>query len=148
MCAVTIPAGLAIVATSNLGGNRTFGHLISMVPPAIATVLAAHAESGPRRATWGKRRQSLEVTGPGGSTLTVGRALGRNAAKIFVPWQLGHTSAIGAAWEGFQKRDPLTVASTVTVYAVIGLYAWMGMRGSGRGVHDLIAGSRVGVAAS
>ena len=143
VCAVTVPLGVAIVTTTDLGRKPAFGHLVSMVPPAIATVLAARAESGPLRATWGKRRQGLQVTGTDGSTLTLGRALGRSAAKIFVPWQLGHTSAIGAAWEGFQKRDPLTWASTVTVYALIGVYAWMGLRGTGRGVHDLAAGSEV-----
>ncbi len=141
--AATIPLGVAIVTTTDLGRRPAFAHLISMVPPAIATVLAARAESGPLRATWGKRRQGLQVTGTDGATLTVGRALGRNAAKIFVPWQLGHASAIGAAWEGFRKRDPLTWASTVTVYTLIGLYAWTGLRGSGRGVHDLLADSEV-----
>src|SRR5699024_8842834 len=85
-------------------------------PPPPATLHHPRADSGPPRATGGKRRQGLQVTGTAGSTLTVGRALGRNAAKIFVPWQLGHASAIGAAWEGFRKRDPLTWASTVTVY--------------------------------
>src|SRR5699024_9838459 len=83
----------------------------------------------PPLARGGTRRRGLQVTGTDGSTLTVGRALGRSAAKIFVPWQLGHASAIGAAWEGFRKRDPLTWASTVTVYTLIGLYAWTGLRG-------------------
>lgn len=143
VCAVTVPFGVAIVTTTDLGRRPAFAHLVSMVPPAVATVLAARAESGPLRATWGKRRHGLQVTDTDGSTLAVGRALGRNAAKIFVPWQLGHTSTIGAMWEGFQKRDPLTWASTITVYALIGVYAWTGLRGSGRGVHDLLAGSEV-----
>src|SRR5699024_2906628 len=104
-----------------------FAHRTSMDLPVPAPVLAARADASPLRATWGKRRQGLQVTGTDGSSLTVGRALGRNAAKIFVPWQLGHASAIGAAWEGFRKRDPLTWASTVTVYTLIGLYAWTGL---------------------
>lgn len=148
VCAVTVPAGVAIATTTDLGRRPVFGHLVSMVPPAIATVLAARAESGPGRATRGKCRQGLQVSGLDGSALTVGRALGRNTAKIFVPWQLGHTSAIGAAWGGFQHRDALTYASTVTVYALIGVYAWMGLRGWGRGVHDLIADSDVVAARS
>src|SRR5690625_7659618 len=79
--AATIPLGVAIVTTTDLGRRPAFAHLISMVPPAIATVLAARAESGPLRATWGKRRQGLQVTGTDGATLTGGRALGRSEER-------------------------------------------------------------------
>lgn len=148
VAAAMIPVGIVIATSTDLARKPAFGHLISMVPPAIATVLAARAESGPHRATWGKRRQGLEVSGADGDRLTVARALGRNTAKIFVPWQLGHTSTIGGMWGGFERRDPLTYAATLAAYGVIGVYAWKGTRGSGRGVHDLIAGSHVTSAAS
>src|SRR5690625_6325110 len=55
--AATIPLGVAIVTTTDLGRRPAFAHLISMVPPAIATVLAARAESGPLRATWGRSEE-------------------------------------------------------------------------------------------
>lgn len=148
VAAAMIPVGIVIATSTDLARKPAFGHLISMVPPAIATVLAARAESGPHRATWGKRRQGLEVSGADGDRLTVARALGRNTAKIFVPWQLGHTSTIGGMWGGFERRDPLTYAATLAAYGVIGVYAWTGTRGSGRGVHDLIARSQVTSAAS
>lgn len=148
VCAAIVPLGIVIATSTDLGRKPAFAHVASMVPPAIATVLAARAESGPHRATWGKRRQGLEVSWADGAGLTIGRALARNAAKIFVPWQLGHTSAIGAASGGFERKDPLTYAATVAAYGVIGVYAWTGTRGSGRGVHDLIARSRVTSATS
>lgn len=143
VAAATVPVGVLIATTTDLGSRPLYGHLVSAVPPAIATAIAARAESGPRRATWGKRREELEVTGTNGSALSLGRALTRSTAKIFVPWQLGHIVAIGAAWGGFERRDPLTLAASVAVYGVIGLYAWTSLRGNGRGVHDLLADSRV-----
>ncbi|MGP9539903.1 RDD family protein [Brachybacterium sp. AOP43-C2-M15] len=143
VAAATLPVGVLVVTTTDLGRVPLFGHLVSTVPPAIATVLAARAEAGPHRATWGKRRQGLEVVGRDGGAMSLGEALGRNALKIFVPWQLGHLTAIGAAWGGFEERDPLTLASSIAVYTVIGVHAWTGLRGTGRGVHDLLAGSRV-----
>ena len=143
VCAAIVPVGIVIVTSTDLARKPAFGHLISMVPPAIATVLAARAESGRHRATWGKRRQGLEVTGADGERLTFARALARNTAKIFVPWQLGHTSTIGGVWGGFERKDPLTYAATVAAYGAIGVHVWRGTRGSGRGVHDLITGSEV-----
>jgi len=143
VAAALLPAGILAATTTDLGSRPWYGHLVSAIPPAIATVIAARAESGPRRATWGKRRLGLEVAGSDGAPLTFIRALARNSAKIFVPWQLGHTVAVGAAWGGFEDGDPLTLSASIAVYAVIGLYAWTTLRGSGRGVHDVVADSRV-----
>lgn len=148
VAAATVPVGILLAVTTDLGSSELFSHLISAVPPAIATVIAARAESGPRRATWGKRRQGLEVAAADGTTLTFGRALARNLTKIFVPWQLGHIVAVGAAWGGFEEGDVFTFSASFAVYAVIGLYAWTSLRGSGRGVHDLLANSRVGAVAT
>lgn len=149
IAAAMIPVGVIVATATDLGSRPWFGHLVSAVPPAIATVVAARAESGPHRATWGKRREGLEVLGPDGGALPLGPALARNAAKIFVPWQLGHTTAVGAAWGGFENGDVLTYGSSVAVYLVIGVYAWQGLRGSGSacGVHDLLAGSHVAAVA-
>ena len=143
VAASMLPLGAVIVRTTDLASRPLFGHVISVVPPVIATVVAARAESGPPRATWGKRRQGLEVVGAGGGAPTPREALVRNAAKILVPWQLGHTVAIGAAWGGFEKRDPVTCASALAVYGLIGWFAWTGLRRDGRGPHDRLAGTRV-----
>ena len=147
VAASMLPLGAVIVRTTDLASRPLFGHVISVVPPVIATVVAARAESGPRRATWGKRRQGLEVVGRDGGAPTPREALVRNAAKILVPWQLGHTVAIGAAWGGYERRDPLTLGSTVAVYALIGWFAWTGLRGDGRGPHDRLSGTHVAAVA-
>ena len=147
IAASMLPLGAVIVKTTDLASRPLFGHVISVVPPVIATVVAARAESGPSRATWGKRRQGLEVLGRDGRATTPREALVRNAAKILVPWQLGHIATISAVWGGFEKRDPVTYAGYLAVYWLIGWFAWTGLRGDGRGPHDRLAGTRVTAAA-
>jgi uncharacterized RDD family membrane protein YckC len=143
IAAATVPVGVVIATTTDLGSRPLYAHLVSIVPPVIATVVAARAESGPRRATWGKRRQGLEVVGADGGAPTPREALVRNASKILVPWQIGHMTAISAAWGGFETGDALAYGSSAAVYALIGVYAWTGLRGSGRGPHDRLAGTHV-----
>lgn len=143
IAAATVPVGVLVVTTTDLGASRTFAHLVSTVPPLVATIVAARAESGPDRATWGKRQQGLQVLGADGGALGRREALLRNTAKIVIPWQLGHVTAISAAWGGFEDGSPLTWSATIATYAVIGVYAVTVLRGSGRGPHDLLAGSHV-----
>ncbi|WP_114853596.1 RDD family protein [Brachybacterium sp. YJGR34] len=161
ICAALLPAGIATLRLTDLGSSRTYAYLISAVPPALATLVAARAESGPHGATWGKRRQGLRVVAvdaaeaAGGADgagraamvdptpLPLPRALLRSTVKIFVPWQLAHVTGIGAAWGGFERGDRVTWTATVLTYAGIGAFAVMGLRGSGRGPHDLAAGTAV-----
>ncbi|AXK46000.1 RDD family protein [Brachybacterium saurashtrense] len=148
LAAATAPVGVLLVSTTSLGESRLFAQLVSAVPPVAATLLAARAESGPHRATWGKRRQGLEVAGAGGAALPFSRALGRNTVKILVPWQLGHLTAIGAVGGGFEEGDALTYGSAVAVYAALGVVAATVLRRPGRGVHDRLVGGRVLLAAA
>ena len=104
IAAATAPVGVVLATTTELGASRLYSHLISAVPPAIATVVTARAESGPHRATWGKRRQGLTVLTVDGAPLSGGRALARSVVKVFVPWQLGHLTAVGAAWGRLRGR--------------------------------------------
>jgi uncharacterized RDD family membrane protein YckC len=60
---------------------------VTLVAP--VTVVAARLESG--RGTPGKRARRLRVVGVDGSAPGFGRALLRNALKIALPWELGHT---------------------------------------------------------
>lgn len=144
VAAATVPLGLAVNALTDLGRSRTFAYAVSAVPPVIATVIAARAESGPRRATWGKRRVGLRVEDvAGGGQLTFGRALARNSLKILVPWQAGHITTVAAIWDGFEEGDRVAYAATVLVYGLMAADALTCLRGSGRGPHDLLAGSVV-----
>ena len=78
-----------------------------------------------------------------GVRLTAGAALARNTLKILLPWQAGHVTAIAAMWGGFEDGDPVAYTSSIVVYVLITAYAVMCLRGSGRGPHDLLAGSVV-----
>ncbi len=135
-----VPVGLAALRTP-LGGNGVFVAVASCVPPLAATVVAARAEAGPTRATWGKAREGLRVEATTGS-VGFGRALARNTVKIGLPWTLGHAVVFGAVDGGFERGDPLTLASTAAVYGLGLVTVVLGTVGRGRAVHDLVAGTR------
>ncbi|WP_193106532.1 RDD family protein [Brachybacterium sp. FME24] len=150
IAAAMLPLGASVNLLTDLASHRGYAYAISAVPPAIATVIATRAESGDRRATWGKHRRGLQVvedrredSDASGTPLSASRALLRNTVKIFVPWQLAHVTGVGAAWGGFEKREPVTCSAAVLTYATIAVFAVMCLRGSGRGPHDLAAGSVV-----
>lgn len=184
IAAAMVPFGLVVNALTDLGPRRSYVSAISAIPPAIATVLAARAESGPRRATWGKHRGDLEMTAfqeqapagmsdahggvtPGSVTpgavaggavageraahgvpITFAQGLIRNTIKIFVPWQLGHLTTIGTVHGDFETMRPATVTVSALTYGLIGTFAVMCLRGSGRGPHDLAAGTVVVLSAA
>ncbi|EWS82262.1 hypothetical protein BF93_11605 [Brachybacterium phenoliresistens] len=121
----------------------------SALPPVLAACWAARAESGPHAATWGKRRESLQVAarvpgeppGPGG--ISFRRALLRSTVKIAIPWQLGHTVALGAAWGDFDTRAPATLAAAVLTYPLLGAMIGSVVLSPGLGLHDRLAATRV-----
>lgn len=146
IAAMEVPVGLASIRR---GGdtNRVWVYAASAVAPIVAAIWAARAESGPHQATLGKRRVGVHVVSAsasgGDARLSFARGLVRNVVKIAVPWQLGHTVALGASRGGFEERDPLTLASTALIYPLLGVMAWTGLRGHGRAIHDRVAGSLV-----
>lgn len=96
--AVLAVAGATLYVTGVLrslsaGAGNLVSFLVLVLP---VTVALARSESGPLEATIGKRARRLRVVDAGtGSQASFGRALLRNAAKIAVPWELGHTVAYG-----------------------------------------------------
>ncbi|MGV8978199.1 MAG: RDD family protein [Cellulomonas sp.] len=146
IAAAEVPFGLAAIRFG-WASNRAWGYAASAVAPAAAAVLAARAEAGPHQATLGKRREHLKVVRAsargGDAPISTARGLVRNVVKIAVPWQLGHMVALGASWGGFEKRDPLTLASVILVYPLLGVMAWAAWRADGRALHDRVAGTRV-----
>ncbi|MET1005641.1 MAG: RDD family protein [Propionibacteriaceae bacterium] len=142
VAAATVPFGL-VLRQQGFGQSPGFLLAVSAVPPLVATLIAAGQESGVHHATWGKRRQSLVVTTMTGQPVSFGRALVRNVVKIGIPWQLGHTVAIGAAFGGFETGDTLTLAATAVTYPLIALMIVMVARRNGRGLHDRLAGTVV-----
>jgi uncharacterized RDD family membrane protein YckC len=68
---------------------------------APATAWATWREARPRGATPGKRLLRLGVRDESTEALpSASRSLARNVIKIAVPWELGHTVALGYAYAG------------------------------------------------
>ncbi|NEE01011.1 RDD family protein [Phytoactinopolyspora halotolerans] len=141
IAAATAPLGVAM-RNAGRGRSRAFVLAVSAVPPILATLRAARQEST-SGATEGKRHYGLHVTNPHHGVPSFGRALIRNAIKIGIPWQTGHVVAVGAAFGGFERRDPLTVSAAAVTYPMIGVLAAGVAVGSGRGIHDRAARTRV-----
>ena len=142
IAALEVPLGLTLTGSA-LASDPLFLALASSVPPVAATIIAARAESGHAKATWGKRRESLRVVSIKGHPVSFARALWRNTVKIATPCTLGHVGAFGVANGGFERGDLITLTATVLVYALILATVLMGMLGSGRTLHDRMGGTRV-----
>lgn len=140
IAAATIPLGLLAVRTG-LGKSQAFVLTASAVPVAIALGYATHAEA--QGGTWGKRVFKLKVNRLGGGSVSKKRALIRNVVKIAIPWQLGHTVAISAAFGGFEQSNRTLVGITTVTCAMIGAGIWGILRSSGATLHDMAAGTQV-----
>lgn len=140
LAAATVPLGLLL----NGGGrspSRSVVLAVSAVPPLAATLLAALQET--RSGTPGQRRQGLRVVNAAGERPDLTQALIRNTAKIGLPWQLGHVVAIGSSFGGFERHDPLTLGAAALVYPELAVSLATAATGSGRALHDRLAGTRV-----
>ena len=142
LAATMVPVGF-IAQKKGWGTSRSFVLAVSAVPPLLATVLAARAEAGPSDSTAGKQRYDLRVEDIHGGSLSFGRAALRNVLKIGLPWQLGHTVAVGAAFGGFEQRDAWTIGATVATYTLLGAMVGSAAFGNGVAIHDRIAGTNV-----
>ena len=140
IAAATVPLGL-LAQQLDFSKERWFMLVASALPPTLATLLAARREASLSGATPGKRRYGLQVHNESGQPPSFGQALLRNVIKIAIPWQLGHTVAIGAAFGGFDDQDPVTIVATVTTYPLLVLLIGSIAFGEGRAFHDRIAGS-------
>ena len=141
LAALEVPGGIAMYKSS-LHDNFPLIYAASCLPPMIAAVIAARAESGPAGATWGKRRLGLEVEAVSGRP-SFGRALLRNVVKISLPWQVGHTVTLFAKDGGFERNDPVTLTSTVLLYGFLIPEILFGILGTGRALHDRAAATQV-----
>lgn len=159
--AAMLPIGIPLATRIGDGGTaRAVALVSSAIPPVLAALWAARAESGPRASTWGKRREGLRVetmpggpggpggarsggAGPDGSRVPLARAFVRNLVKIAIPWQLGHVVAVGAVYGDFDTGATGTMVATVLLYGVVIVLVGTVMLGSGRGIHDRIAVTRV-----
>lgn len=112
---------------------------MTVLPVGVYLVLT---EAGTWQASWGKRRGGLRVVRADGSRAGTGRIVLRNTVKL-LPWQLAHIS-VARMMLGVVDEPVLTwttyVASLVLVVLTV-IVAWRDPWA--RGLHDLIAGTRV-----
>ncbi len=110
--------------------------LLTVVPYFLNLVLT---ETSPSHATWGKRRTSLTVAGTNGSGPGRSAIVLRNVIKV-LPWQLGHMGTMRLATSDTPSGLALWLETgSLVLLALIVLPILLGRRG----VHDLLAGTRV-----
>lgn len=137
-----VPIGLAVRGLELPVWALNLGSFLLLILP--ATLWLAWRESA-RGATPGKRLRGLMVvsarTGRRGSFW---RALARNALKVAVPWELGHTVAYGFATEA----DPgaWLIVVSIVLYAVV--LVWIAALFTRVSPYDAMAGTRVSLMSS
>lgn len=112
--------------------------LVTLVAPVTVTFALQEASAG--RATFGKRRVSLQVTDQSGRQLTLRRALARSTVK-FLPWQLAHTAVIGLA-AGSRSIGLMVLAITAQAVVLVSI-GTIALDSDHRALHDRVAGTRV-----
>ena len=112
----------------------------------VVGIYLYRTESGPHRSTWGKRRMGLEVIGIDGSVPKRTKILLRTVVKL-LPWETAHFfiwQLMGVIYREGKDATPgawIFVGMHAATAAAI-VYVAMVMA-SGRGPHDLAAGTRV-----
>lgn len=122
--------------SANVGNAVSF--VVLILP---ATVAMAWFESSSREATIGKHARGFRVVDAGtGSRVSFGRALLRNALKIAVPWEVGHTVAYGLVGTARGGAIPgWLVVATVAAYLVPTVYVATLFIGHGRTPYDWLS---------
>lgn len=138
-----VRGGLPDWSRSGAAPAELFGFLLLVLPVGIYLCVG---ESSSRGATLGKRLLALRVTDARGRSPGVLRVLVRTVVKLG-PWEFAHfflwrVVAGGADGPSLWVDLGLSAACLLPV-----LYcAMVLLRADGRGPHDLLAGTRVGVA--
>jgi len=139
-----VPLGLLLVERSVRLSPLQWNAVSLVILILPATVWLAGWESGERGATPGKRLLGLRVRTVPGARLGRRRALARNALKIALPWELGHTAA-------FLLADPHVSPALSTIGMVAGClacalavgYVAALFIGAGRAPYDRATATRV-----
>lgn len=101
-------------------------------------------ETGPRAASPGKRVLRLRVQTASGGQPGFGRALARNALKVALPWEAGHTLAFIFSAPPYTTADWIVAwIAAVLAYGLMLVYVISLFIGAGRTPYDRIAGTRV-----
>jgi uncharacterized RDD family membrane protein YckC len=114
---------------------------VSLIAP--VTLALAWRESSVREATPGKQLRRLRVVhAVSGDRVRFGRALARNALKIAVPWELGHTVVFAIAGSDGSAFDWIIALAAFT-FALPIVYVATLFIGDGRTAYDRATGTEV-----
>jgi uncharacterized RDD family membrane protein YckC len=140
--AVLLPGRQARARVFRAPATADLAQFVTGVLP--AAVYLASGESGPARATAGKRSARLVVAAEDGGRAGAGRIAVRTAVKL-LPWQLAHlgVARVGGAVPGrhAERTARAALGAALTLTAVSCTLAVC--RADGRALHDLAAGTRV-----
>jgi uncharacterized RDD family membrane protein YckC len=141
--ALLVPLGLLLSQRGVMLSSLAVNALALVLVIAPESAWAAWWEARPRGATVGKRLRRLRVIDEKTRALPSGRqALVRNLIKITLPWELGHTVALGfASLEA--KPAPWLWALTVITYGWVLANLLLLVLPSGKPAHDRVAGTVV-----
>jgi uncharacterized RDD family membrane protein YckC len=133
--AALVPVGLLLARHSihlSAWGWNAVAFVILIVP---VTVWLATWES--TAATPGKRALGLRVRSSREEGIEWPRALARNALKVALPWELGHTAAfLLAERDAGPATAGLGIAAAILAYAIAGAYVVSLFIRSGRTPYD------------
>ncbi len=103
----------------------------------------ALTEASSWQATLGKRALRIVVVGPGGTRLTLRRAIVREVVR-FLPWEMAHALIWPLALAPHLEPLPVTIGGFAIVYLLVFVYLVSLFVGSQhRTIYDRIASSRV-----
>jgi uncharacterized RDD family membrane protein YckC len=115
------------------------GFLLVTLP---VTLYFALGESSLQRATWGKKRLGLQVTGYNGERISFRRSLVRSTLK-FIPWEIAHTAVWTITFSPIDTPAWVNI-SIIFVYALIGLnLGFLIFTKRHQSVYDLLTKTRV-----
>jgi uncharacterized RDD family membrane protein YckC len=138
--ALLLPLGLLLIQRGLMLSSLAVNALAMALVIAPATAWAAWCEARPRGATVGKRLLRLRVIDERTRALPSGRqALVRNLIKITLPWELGHTVALGFV---SLADDPVPLwlwVLTVITYGWVLANLFLLVVPSGKPAHDRLA---------
>ena len=119
-----------------------FAFAVLVLPVILYFALNERSEA---RATWGKRRAGIEVVGPSGGRIGLGRSLVRSGLK-FLPWQMAHTAMLHIPGFPMSPGEPPAWSTPLLVgtWSLVALYLFGLTRfGGRRTLYDRAAGTTV-----
>lgn len=141
--ALLLPLGLLLVRHGVVLNSTAVNAIGLVLVIAPATAWATWCENRPRGATPGKRLLRLRVLDQRSNELPrAAQSLARNVTKIALPWELGHTVALGYANSGGAVPVWLWVLTAI-VYGWLLLNLILLIMSFHRPLHDRLAHTMV-----